>query len=465
MKIKSRLTLWGTLVTLTTSAIICITLYIGLRFSLYNAVDVFLEGEIQEFLSILNEGHNPNVDMIEKEIRKEIGSRSRNDLAFRLLDGDGKLLATSSLHDRLPNPWVSTHKKNSSPYDIGFDTISIPGSPVKIRACSQRTKITDRDYIVQATYSLDGVGASLALCRNLCIAAMAFATVLSILSGGFLARKSLRPIYFMSRTIRKIGGEDLSKRLVRSNNDDELDSLAAMLNEMLARLERQFYRIQQFTADAAHELRTPLAALRGNAEVALVGEPSPENLRRVLVESIEEYDRLAKLADDLLLLARADSGHELIRREPLPLHRAARDVVDLYAPLAQEKRIDLQCFIDAPLEVLGDGGRIRQLMGNLLDNALKYTPEGGRVTVSLDSNDGMAQVTVADTGPGIPAEHVPHIFDRFYRVDSARSRGTGGFGLGLAICRTISDAHGGTINILPGDGGGTKVIVTLPIAS
>lgn len=445
MKIGSRLTLWGTLIALVICAAVCVTLYVGLDISLHGEVDRFLVGEVQEFLAILGEEEDETLEEIERDIRQELGSRLHNDLTFRLLDQNGKLVVTSDPDDRLPNPWPLGPQEHAAGNAL-FESVALARPNTNIRVCSQRVRLSGRgDFIVQATYMLDDVASSLARFRNLCLVVMAFALGLSVIGGRILARKSLRPIHAMAKIARRIGGEDLSKRLSRSGNGDELDHLAAVLNEMLGRLERQFEQVQQFTADAAHELRTPIAALRGNAELALGERASPEDRRRVLVESIEEYDRLSRIADDLLLLARADSGREFLRRESVRLDAVVHDVVDLFAPLAQDRDVEVSCANGEPVSIVADGARLRQVLSNLLDNAVKYTPRGGRITVSFAEKNGMVELNVADTGPGIAAENLRRVFDRFYRADAARSRDAGGSGLGLAICHTIVAAHGGDI--------------------
>ena len=231
---------------------------------------------------------------------------------------------------------------------------------------------------------------------------------------------------------------------------------------MFARLEKQVDQLRHFTADAAHELRTPLAALRGAAEVALSGQRSAEEFRTVLAESIEEYDRLARIADDLLLLARADAGQDFIRQAPFRLDVALHDVVDLFAPAADERGVKLALSECEAAWIDGDDGRLRQMISNLLDNAIKFTPASGSVSVMLVAANGAAELTVRDTGSGVATEHLPRVFDRFYRADRARVRKDGGAGLGLAICQTIVAAHNGSIDISSEPGDGTTVTVRLP---
>jgi heavy metal sensor kinase len=244
--------------------------------------------------------------------------------------------------------------------------------------------------------------------------------------------------------------------------DDELGRLSRTINAMIARLERSFAEIRRFTADASHELRTPLTAIRAEAEVALGRRLTEAEHQALLGSILEECERLTRLIDQLLALAREDAGARTGGRTEVDLADLVDGVVDTMRPLADAKGVRLlRGGKDSP-RVQGDGGRLRQVFSNLLDNAIKYTPEGGTVEVRVGRRDRSAVVTVRDTGIGIPAEHLPRVFDRFYRVDKARTRAEGGTGLGLSIARSIVAAHGGRIELESAPGRGTACTVTLP---
>lgn len=459
--VRARLTAFATGITLTVSLLVCVVLYIGIRFSLYREVDAFLAGEIMEFRTILSAAGGDLIE-VQRRVRAELGSRQRGDLTFRLLAPDGKVLLTSDAMDALPNPWPVPPPP---PADLLFQTEpgTSPGTPS--RTCSQWVNSPDgTTRIVQATYLLDQVNASLSRFIEICVAALGAAAVLAVVGGRILAARSLRPVGTMATAARRISVENLADRLERSGTGDELDQLAETFNDMLTRLEKQVAQLHQFIADAAHELRTPLAALRGNAEVALSGRRPADELRAVLADAIEEYDRLSRIADDLLLLARADAGQKLIRSARFPLDRAVVDVVDLFSPEAEERGVSLILSDRNEIWIDGDDGRLRQMLSNLLDNAIKFTPDGGTVRVSQSTSNGMIELTVRDTGVGIAPEHLPHVFDRFYRADRARTHDGGGAGLGLSICRTIVEAHGGDIRLTSRPGGGTTVSVRIPVA-
>jgi signal transduction histidine kinase len=231
---------------------------------------------------------------------------------------------------------------------------------------------------------------------------------------------------------------------------------------MIGRLESSFAEIRRFTADASHELRTPLTAIRTETEVALSKPMSGTNCQQLLVSSLEECERLTRLTDQLLALSREDAGSSKQVRDVVDLTALVRGVVENMRPLAEAKKLHLFLQAKSALQVRGDEGRLRQIFYNVLDNAIKYTPEGGTVEVTLDQIDGAAQVCMCDTGIDILPEHLPHVFERFYRVDKARSRAEGGTGLGLSIAQSIVAAHGGRIELASIPGKGTTCTVTLP---
>jgi heavy metal sensor kinase len=280
--------------------------------------------------------------------------------------------------------------------------------------------------------------------------------------GYFLARKALAPVDQLQRRTEEITADRLDRRLPVAKAEDELGRLAQTINAMIGRLERSFAEVRRFTADASHELRTPLTAIRTETEVALKDCQGTAGYQHLLGSILEECDRLTRLTDQLLTLSREDAGNARQLRELLDLVPLVDGVVETMGPLAQAKGIQVQTAGGGPLPIRGDDVRLRQVFFNLLDNAIKYTAEGGRIEVQLARRDETALVTFRDTGIGIPPEHLPHVFDRFYRVDKARTRAEGGTGLGLSIAQSIVVAHGGRIEMASVPGQGTTCTVTLP---
>jgi heavy metal sensor kinase len=278
--------------------------------------------------------------------------------------------------------------------------------------------------------------------------------------GYYLARKSLAPMENLHRMTEQVTAEHLDRRLPVTNPGDELGRLTRTINAMIARLEKSFQEIRRFTADASHELRTPLAAIRTEAEVALTRPLTIPEYQNLLGSILEECERLGRLTDQLLTLAREEArGYAPILGD-LDLAILLGDVVEHLRPLADHKGQTLRLQVEGPLALRGDESRLRQVFFNLVDNAVKYTPEGGTVEASAKREGPWVKVIVRDTGLGIPAEHLPHVFDRFYRVDKVRYRE--GTGLGLSIARSIIAAHGGTIDLASVPEQGTTVTVTLP---
>ena len=286
--------------------------------------------------------------------------------------------------------------------------------------------------------------------------------VLAAVAGALMARAALRPVDQMSRAARRITAEALGSRIVVRGAGDELDRLAETLNDMLERLETAFAAMRRFSADAAHELRTPLTALKGGLEVALRAERSGEEYRRVLQASLEDVETLIRLTEDLLLLARSSAAperiHEIVELEPLVL-----DVLDVGARLGADAGVTVRLGEATTLSARGNPLALRRALLNLVENATKYTPAGGSVTLSLVREGDTAVLAVEDTGPGIEPEQAARIFEPFVRLDAARARDTGGVGLGLAIARSIATAHGGTLIVSRGAAGGSRFTLRLPL--
>jgi heavy metal sensor kinase len=285
---------------------------------------------------------------------------------------------------------------------------------------------------------------------------------LGLAGGWVLSRRAVRPIEAMSATAAAISADNLSRRIDLADVDSELGRLGQILNAMFARLEAAFERQVRFTADASHELRTPLSVIHSHAELALARPRSAEDYRAALEASLRAAKRMKGLVDGLLTLARADAGRLEMTRGHLDLGELVQESAALLAPLAAAAGVHVS-LAAKPVAVTGDAGRLTQVVTNLLTNAIHYNRAGGSVTVTVESIEGEAVLTVADTGRGIPAADREHLFERFYRVDKARSRELGGSGLGLAICKSIVEAHGGAITFTSEVDRGTTFEVRLPL--
>lgn len=462
--IGARLTLWASGFTFLVCLLVCAIFYAGISISLHSEVDSFLRGEMDEFVGLVRQ-HSFDIPAAEQQVRSHLGSRSRHDLGFRLVDSAGRVVLTSLVEDDFPAGKPQAINEGRPLNTPRFETVYPPNLRHPIRLCSMPIQSPQGTlYIAQAGYLLDRMNESLHTVGLLAGALMLLGTIMAVIGGRLLARRSLDPLNRMDATARLISTTRLSDRLPRSHNGDELDRLAATLNDLLGRTERYVDRMQRFTADASHELRSPLAALQGMAEVALSRDRSPDELRQVIESSLEHFRQVRHITDDLLLLARIDGGEDVFSRQPVRLDQALDDVVDLFSPVAADRGIQLTFDERTPLTVTGDAGRLRQVLANLVDNAVKYTDGPGRVEVSLGQSNGHARIRIQDTGIGIPPEKLKHVFDRFYRVDRSRTSARGaGAGLGLAICQSIITAHHGHITLHSPPGGGTTATVELPL--
>jgi heavy metal sensor kinase len=389
----------------------------------------------------------------------------------QLIDDEGRIAdeMVPKKHAQLP---VNITKLRS--LEVGknyFESVRLKDGR-QMRVAIRRVKDHDGDgsYYIRLGQSLE----SLRTPRRRLLLVLGVAIPLALLLGScgglLLANQALRPVDRITRAAEQISTGDLTERVPTPAKMDEIGRLAITFNQMISRLQAAFERQRQFTSDASHELRTPLAVMRGDIEIALRRERTPEEYKRVLTSNLEEIVRLSRLVEDLLMLARADSGRLELRREPFDLNKLCQQMVEYISPLAQQKGQDLiyqgpaGAPQDSQVKINGDMQRVKQLLLNLLDNAIKYTDFSGRVTLGLNIEDKNAVITVADTGRGIPPEDLPHIFERFFRKSKSTSDRTAtGFGLGLSIVKWIVDSHGGKIEAMSEVGKGTTFIVKFPL--
>jgi heavy metal sensor kinase len=295
-------------------------------------------------------------------------------------------------------------------------------------------------------------------------AAGAAILALGLVGGSWLAARAIHPIEDISATAVKIAGGDLSQRINVADTESELGHLAGVLNSTFARLEAAFAQQARFTADASHELRTPVSVILTQTQTALSRKRTESEYREALEACQRAAQRMRTLTASLLELARLDGGQEPMKQEVFDLSRVARECVELVRPLVTEQRLEISCDL-ASAQCVGDPERIAQVATNLLTNAIHFNRPQGQVQISTRVENGAAVLTVTDTGPGIPAEDLPHLFERFYRVDKSRSGVQGGTGLGLAICKAIMDSQGGSIEVKSQPGAGSVFTVKLALNS
>ncbi|MGA3017734.1 MAG: heavy metal sensor histidine kinase [Bryobacteraceae bacterium] len=334
--------------------------------------------------------------------------------------------------------------------------------PNGARAAVHRVKVGGQEYQIVALQSRDELVEDLAVVRRVTLLALPLVIVLAGFGGYWLASRSLAPLGWMAQQAHRITDSNLNTRLEIGNAADELAVLAASFNELLSRLDLSFESMRRFVADASHELRTPLSIIRGEADVALSHERTAAEYRESLAIILDESRRLSRLVDDLLNLARADTGRLKLQSAEFYLNDLLAECCRSAQSLAAARGIALECrpAEDAPFR--GDEELLRRMVMNLLDNAIRYTPSGGKVSAALEAQDSQLRIRIADTGVGISPDDAPHVFERFYRADTARSRQDGGFGLGLAIVRWIAESHRGEVDLATTPNAGSTFTVTLP---
>jgi heavy metal sensor kinase len=456
--VRLRLTLWYVVLLAVILAAFCAGVYMVMRAQLYHNLDDSIENRSNILLGvILFDDERPTLtgtvfsqdpDADESFVRV-FDASGRVTFENRAFEGEADI--DSGALERALAGRTSTR------------TVDVDDKPLRLRAFPiERESVTSG--VLEVGQPEDDVRETLRALLLILAVAYPVTLVGASLGGLFLASRALAPIDSLTRLARRLSAEDLSQRLNMKLPDDEVGRLARTFDDMLERLDEAFRRQRRFTADASHELRTPLTAIKGQVDVALERDRDAETYREVLRSVNADADRMIRLVGSLLTLARADAGQVTIHRENVEIGGVVSDALDHVQPEADRAGVSLAVRPANSVQVTADPDLILQLTLNLLDNAVKYTGGGGSVEVSWRNSGGFAELVVSDTGPGISAEHLPRIFDRFYRVDTARSRADGGAGLGLSISRWIAEVHGGSIHVESTPGEGTRFIVRLPVA-
>ena len=445
--LRLRLAFWYLLVLSLMLSLFGAAAFWGVRHSLMDGMDAALRARASTVLSQID------VDAGGLRFTGEDAPRADAEMGVYLFDGRGRLLHRIAGSQALPpqpgalGPALHGGSGYATLGSLRLYTVGLPGT----RA-------------VQVIQSLDGTWDTLRELLAL-LALTVPALLLAATAGGiFLAGRALAPIDHITSTARQIGAGDLHERLGLAPRDDEVGRLAATFDGMLDRLERAFAQQRRLVADASHELRTPLAIVRSDLDILRRRPRSLAEHEAFERELDEEVTRLSRIVEDLLTLARADSGEAELEREFLYLNALVADAADSLDGLAAAKGVALGAVLEPDLAVVGDPIWLRQLILNVAGNAVKYTPAGGQVRLSLSSTGAWVRLEVADTGIGIAPDDIRRVFDRFFRADKARSRTEGGTGLGLAIARWCAEAHGGRITARSSPGQGSTFTITLPRA-
>jgi heavy metal sensor kinase len=455
--LRFRLTLWNSVIFLLMVVITLAAVRESLRITLRYEADTQLKDDAREIRLMLEELY-PRTDVIFEELDRKAITHTHRSLYVRVLDEQQRVV------------W------------------STPNAPLQLQSLEYFGTIADPSVVGEygiVQFKLDGprpppwtvrVGASYALLNSdvahvtrLMFIVGAAVLLITPLGGYWLAGRATRPLAHIIDTTGKLHPSSLEERLPLRGTGDELDRLSLTINGFLDRLALYLHQNREFTANAAHELRSPLAAIQSSIEVALNSDRTVDEYKDLLFDILDESSNLGVLVNQLLLLAESDAGRLPIGSEPIDLDQVVTRAVEMFRGVAESRNIELRLNCKRPISVPGDGGRLRQVVNNLLDNAIKYSEEGQRVQIELREGPqkGQALLKVRDFGSGIPPADLPHLFERFFRGDKARerSRTRRGTGLGLSICQSIVAAHGGQIKITSTVGKGTTVTVVLPTLS
>ena len=454
LSIRWKLTLWYTAVLAAVLAAFSAAVYVFLRHELLQRVD---EGLTEEVSDVLSEVRRANDSQgLHRWLDRRFAQHAGFD--FQITAADGSLFFANERLAAQSLPLPATISSTAA-----CRTATVPGGG-RHRVVAVTAQGPSGPLTVQVSRTLDPLERELSELLFALLVTGPLALAAAVGGGYFLARRALSPVQKITQTANEITAERLDRRVPRGNSGDELGALAATLNGMIERLERSFLEMQRFAADAAHELRTPLAIIRTEAEIALRSPRSAQEYCRVLESTLEETVRLARIADRLLFLCRQDAGLDTAGREEVNAQALVAEAVGNMQWVAEAKEISLSLARNEDCQLLADPSQLLRVLYNLLDNAIKFTPAGGSIEVSSKHVDGRLVIRVTDSGFGIPQEHLPHVFDRFYHVDPARTAG-GGAGLGLAICQSIVKSHGGSISVESQVGLGSVFGVSLPLVA
>ena len=454
--LRFRLTVWYAGVLAGIPVLFSIATYAGMSHFLTRNLHESVAKDAQEVGSIVRENAN---ERDESAVGREVGehfSPESNERAIRVVNANGTTIYSSG-GDVFPAG------NDSAMRDQAYDTNNRAADGQKYLIRTQPVVAdSGKKYFVQVAASLSRNKEILEQLLGVLALALLLATAIAVTGGFLLIRWSLRPLDNIAMRAQRITSRSLHERMPVSATGDELQQLSIALNRMIERLEEAFHHISRFSADASHELRTPLTIMRGELETAVQNPKIDAGVRETLGAVLEETVRLSKIVDQLLTMSRLDAGEAFLEVSRFDFSELVRTTVEHMRLLAEEKKLVLKVEAAEEVQVEGDQSRLQQVVVNLLDNAIKYTPEGGLISVSVHGEHGKAALTITDTGIGISQESQAHIFERFYRTDKARSRELGGTGLGLSIVKSIGAAHGGRVSVESAEGRGSTFRFEIP---
>ena len=454
LSIRLKLTAWYVAILLASLSLFAIVAFVAMRKGIEKSVDESLEGQADGVAEVMGRVLQQEPAELPDELSEHQELREQADF-LQVCDQNGHWIYRSRL---------MTHYDIPVPVKATYAAYNVMSAHLPLRVLVREINAGGQTYRIQVAAPMDDFYDAIDQFQLMILLLSPLLLILASAGGYWLSRRALRPVDRITRAAQEINSNNLAKRLDVPRTGDELQRLSETLNSMLGRLEASFNRIAQFTADASHELRTPLALMRTTTEVSLRTSQTVADYREAQEDILAELEKTSSLLEKLMLLARADAGVETLQRAPVNLAECLRDACKDGKILAQAKQVKFSADIDGTdLVVQGDSQALHRLFLILLDNAVKYTPPGGSVTLGLRRSNGSAVAEFRDTGIGVSAEDLPHIFDRFYRADKARSREFGGVGLGLSIARWVAEAHGGSIEVQSTPAAGSVFRVRLPL--
>ena len=456
LPIRLRLTAWYFAVLTVVLSVFGFGAYLEMRHSIHQTVDEELKIRADSIRQMIQQTIQAGEqDKLQDELREHTELRAGGAL-LQVSDERGDWLFRSQA--------MSDYEVPNS-MKVSARAIDFVSKDVPLRVWTKEVTAGSHTYLIQVALEMDDFYESLNHFALLLLISIPSLLLCAVAAGYWISTRALSPVDLITQTARTISAQNLSSRLVVPDTGDELQRLSETLNGMLDRLETAFKKITQFTADASHELRTPVAVMRTRAELSLRKARSADEYRGVIAEVLADLEKTSSLIEQLMFLARADSGAETIRFIPTNVTEVLREACRQGSALAEAKQIVFQERIPGDsMWIQGEASSLRRLFLILFDNAVKYTPANGEVAVSLERNDGYAVAEVRDTGIGIAETDLPNVFERFYRADKARTRESGGVGLGLSIGRWIAQVHAGTIEVHSSTGHGSIFQIRLPIS-
>ena len=450
-----RLTLWYAGIFALSSGVAFLLFYTLITSFIRERTDQELLAQVNRFSALLVAD---GVEAVKNNAMIEAQAAGVKKVFFRFLSQDGQVFSSSNM-----SYWqdISIHRKAIEELLQGnlrvFETVSVSDRKEEVRILYA---LINPSIIMQVGEAMESYSRFLDAFKRIFIFTMTFLIVVAAGVGWFMARRAVSGVEAVTRTAQKISGGTLEERVPVKTRGDEIDQLATTFNQMLDRIQTLLTEIKEMSDNIAHDLRTPITRIRGTAEVTLTTGKSLNDYENLAASTIEECDRLLAMINTMLMISKTEAGLDKLAREEIDLARLIREACELFEPSAEDQGVTLTCMAPAGTRVFGDARMIQRMLSNLLDNAIKYTPSGGTVTVSLSEKGGRVLVSVQDTGCGISPGDLPRIFERFYRSDQSRSKP--GIGLGLSLARAIARAHGGDITATSTLDQGSTFTVTLP---